>query len=176
MPHPEGFKRYQPTKEEKEAAREHRLYRKEQIMYEKEEKRLEKERKKNVKRELAVLLFMKKNDVKYYHHGRADSLLSEINEHITCLKSKKASWNVYDPYIWNYQGEGKNYTSRCLLGNLWNDSIFPTIYDVPLDGTYIFAVTDSGSRGLGSYNYIKAVPIEEDVHVPKVNPGGFFGL
>jgi hypothetical protein len=174
MSYPEGYVKYKPTKEELESARAHRLWRREQATYDKEERRWNKENKLNIKRELAVLLFMKKNDVGYYHHGRMDSMLSEINDHIKRLKEPDAKWQVYDPYIWNHQGEGNNTTSRCLLGNLWSGGgEFETIYDVPLDGTYKFAITDSGSRGLGSYNYIKAVKADEETYVPTVNPGAF---
>lgn len=169
-----SLKRPKISKEEIEEAKAYRLYRKEQIAYEKEEKAKVKLRKFNIKRELLVLNFMKKHDVKFYHHSKCDSMLSNINEHIVALKDNNANWCVYDPYIWNYQGEGYNYTSRCLLGNLWSSSSeFPTIYDVPLDGTYKFVITDSGSRGLGSYNYIQAIKVEEEVYVPKVNPGAF---
>ena len=173
------YRRSRPklTKEEKEYQRSCREYDRECRQREKEERKEKKLNRQNVKRELAVLAFMKKNDVKFYHHGREDSMLKTINNHIEQLKKPNASWQIYDPYIWNYQGEGRNYTSRCLLGNLWSRSEgFETIYDVPLDGSYKFYITDSGSRGLGSYDYIQAAKVDEPVYVPKVNPGGFFGF
>jgi len=145
------------TKQEKEEAKRLRFEEKENFKYyklqEKERKLYEKTEKQNIKRELSVLKFMQKNDVKYYHHSTEDSMLKKINEHIEAIKNG-SRWCIYDPYIWNYQGEGNNYTSRCLLGNLWYSiSGFESIYDVPLDGTYKFFITDSGQRGCGSYNY-----------------------
>ena len=170
---PEGMKRYKPSKEELEQNRSNRRYDKEQREYAKEERAAKKLEKQNVKRELTVLMFMKKNDVKNYHHSRVDSMLETINSRIESLKQPDARWREYDPYIWNHNGDTGNHTPKCLLGNLWDRGQFETIYDVPLDGTYQFAVTDSGSRGLGSYNYIKAVKTEEEVYVEKVNPGAF---
>lgn len=162
------------SKEEREQRARDRAYRKQEREYALEEKKSLQLKKLCVKRELQVLEFMKKTDVKYYHHSEIDSMLPKILHHIEILKKKDANWVVYDPYIWNYQGEGNNYTSRCLLSCLWRRSKeFPTIYDVPLDGSYEFAIMDSGQRGLGSYDYIKAVKVNEEIIVPKVNPGAF---
>lgn len=165
---------YKPTKEELAQRKADRLYQKDLRMYAAQEKAELKLRKANVKRELAVLKFMEKTDVKFYHHGIEDSMLSTIKKLIQELKEKNSNWQKYDPYIWNYKGEGHNYDSVCLMGNLWSSTKeFPSIYDVPLDGSYKFAITDSGSRGLGSYNYMEAVKSDEKVYVPIVNPGAF---
>jgi hypothetical protein len=174
---PEGYVKYKPTREEIEQNKRNRKYDKEQREYAAEERKENRIRKQNVKREIAVLKFMLKNDVKFYHHSTESSMLETIKRHLEALKEPDARWNVYDPYIWNRQGEGNNTTSRCLLGNLWDRTEdFETIYDVPLDGTYKFVITDSGSRGLGSYNYIRANKVDEEVYVQKVNPGAFRGF
>jgi len=164
------------SKEEIEQRKSDREYAKLQREYDKENRIAAKLKKENIKRELEVLNFMLKNDVKFYHHSTVDIMTNEVMGQITNLKITN-NWQAYDEYIWNHQGEGNNMTSRCLLRNLWRGTErFPTIYDVPLDGTYKFVITDSGQRGLGSYNYMKAVKVEDEVIVPKVNPGAFNGF
>lgn len=160
------------TVEEKAELKFNRESNKNRRIYEKEQKLKEKELKLKVKRELIVLNFMLKNDVMYHHHGRQDSTKRTITSAITKVKEIN-HYQEYDPYIWNYQGQGKNMTSISLLGNLFNSSEFETIYDVPLDGSYMFVIYDSGQRGLGTFNYIKPVLVEKTFEAPNVNPGGF---
>ena len=56
---------------------------------------------------------------------------------------------------------------------LFSSDEFESIYDVPLDGSYIFSIFDSGQRGLGSFNYIRVTKTENEIIVPYVNPGAF---
>jgi len=151
--------------------REHDKYMRER---EKEQKAFKKQQKILNKRELLILEFMLKSGVLYYHHGKSTPMEAEIKKQISKIK-EGFDWKEYNPYIWNYQGQGNNYMSRCLLGNLYTSgkTNFATIYDVPLDGTYKFVITDSGQRGSGSFDYIKPVLVSETVEVPYVNPGAF---
>ncbi len=128
--------------------------------------------KKNIARELAILNFMLKNDVLFHHHGVKDSCETKIKVRIDWLK-KDNIFQEYDSYIWNYQGDGKNYMPLSWLGFIFNSVDFNSIYDVPLDGSHEFYAYDSGMRGLGSFSYITAVKINKVIEVPKVNPGGF---
>jgi len=123
--------------------------------------------------ELDILLLMKKQDVMYLHHGQQESMMSNIDKTITKLKKDKTLYQEYDQYIWNYQGEGKNYLPICQFGCIFNSREFKTIYNVPLDGSYKFHIYDSGQRGLGSFNYITATKVEIEDKAPFVNPGGF---
>ena len=141
----------------------------------KEIKREEKELKLNIKRELAILMFMKKHDILNHHHGTKESSLDKINEAIEKVKTQN-KWEEYDSYIWNYQGEGNDRISICLMGNIFRSSEFKSIYDVPLDGTYKFHIYDTGQRGLGSFDHITATKVETPVQVPHVNPGAFFPI
>lgn len=163
------------TPEEKLEIKLNREYDKERRKEEKLEKQRLKLLKLNNKREITVLKFMLKNDVLYYHHGEADSMKKEIEKQLTLMKEGK-DFQEYHPYIWNYQGEGKNYLSRCKLGCIFSSSEFDEIYDVPLDGTYRFEIYDSGERGLGSFNRITAKKVEEPVKVPYVNPGAIIPI
>jgi len=140
----------------------------------KQNKVYDKQMREDQKRELAILEFMVKTDVLYYHHGRSESMAGKAKSQITKIK-KTGRYDERNSYIWNYYGEGNNTMSRSLLGNLFNSGStdFETIYDVPLDGTYKFVVWDSGQRGLGSFDYIKPVKVEEQVKVPYVSPGAF---
>lgn len=157
------------TKEEKQRDKENRRYQREQNKAEKKHKAL-------IRRELKILKYMLKTDVLYYHHGTSNSLKSKILEEIKYLKERD-NYKKYHPYVWNYYGEGKSYMSLCLLGNLWSStSEFETIYDVPLDGTYVFYVYDSGQRGLGSFDYMKAKRVEVETKVPYVNPGNIIPI
>lgn len=148
---------------------------KEDRLREKESKLIAKQTKLDNKRELNILKFMLKHDVLYYHHNTSDSSKTKILKQIEAVK-RGDGHKEYDSYIWNYQGEGKNYMSRCLLGNIFSSSEFETIYDVPLDGTYSFHIYDSGQRGLGSFNRIKAEKVEVKPLVPYVNPGALIPI
>lgn len=136
-------------------------------------KKIDNENKLAIKKELAILNFMKKTDVYYYHHNRKESLKSLIKEKITSIKETNNP-KEYNSYIWNYQDS--DYMSKSLLGNIFSSSEFETIYDVPLDGTYIFSVYDSGTRGLCSFNRITVTKIEEELNVPYVNPGALIPI
>lgn len=158
------------TKEEKAQAKELRAVRR----YQREQEAEEKAYRGLVKREVKILKFMLKSGVGYHHHGRVDMLDAKVKEQMTALQVPNPRWNVYEPYLWNYTADKRSYNSRCLLGNLWDATEeFKTIYDVPLDGTYRLVVTDSGARGLGSYNYMKAVKVGEKFEAQEVDPGAF---
>jgi len=122
-------------------------------------------------RELAILGYMVKSGTFYYHHGEADNMHPEIIKAMTYVMENKKH-TEYNSYIWNYQGEGNNDMSVSLFGKLWRHSDFETIYDVPLDGTWIFYGYDSGERGSGSFHRMSAHPAGKPPYVPKVNPGG----
>lgn len=159
--------------------RQHRLdsarRRREDCAVERERKAEERLHRANLKREIRVMECMLRVGVGYHHHGRVDDLSEEVRGHIARMKhDERPHWLVYDPYFWNHNADQSSYNSRCLLGNLWDRSCgFDSVYDVPLDGTYRFVVHDSGQRGLGSYNYMGAVRVEEEFSAPEVNPGAF---
>ena len=161
-------------KEEREYRESVRLERK----HESERKKLETERRKLFNREMKVLKYMAKTGVAYYHHNREDSMKDEVIRRIEKLNRRKSEGNLeateYDPYGWNW---GVRCPGLSLLGCVWSGtSEHETIYDVPLDGTYVFSVYDSGERGLGARNRITATKVEEPVKVPKVNPGAIFPI
>jgi hypothetical protein len=156
----------------KEAWDDEQRRKKEHAEYDRQERKAKRELNANLRREKKILTYMKKNDVLYYHHDRSDSSMKQIE---SALKSvKDGNYEEYDSYIWNRQGEGNSYMPLCQFHNIYRAvDGFDTIYDVPLDGTYQFHIYDSGQRGLGSFNYITATKVEEEVAVPFVNPGGF---
>jgi hypothetical protein len=162
---PEALKEYKQNK----------IYDKERREDERKRKAEEKVHKSNVKRELTLLKYMLKHDVSYFHHGKEDSMKTSIQKQISYLQERNA-YREYDPYIWNRQGEGKNYNPLSHLGCLFSSNEFKDIYEVPLDGTYKFHIYDSGERGLGSFNRITATKIEQEVNVPYVNPGAMFPI
>lgn len=159
-----------------------------------EEDRQEKARlqthKKMLAKAKAVLSYMKKTDVLYYHHGKSESIMPKILKALDSLKLREGHYgdtvyfrikdkeislprhDAYHPYIWNYQGEGRNYLPKCQFECIWRGP-FESIYDVPLDGSYIFSIYDSGQRGLGSFDGITATKVTEKVYVPHVEPGGY---
>lgn len=162
--------------EELEQYKRNKQYDRERRQEEKDNKKAEIQNKKDVKREIALLTYMLKNDTRYHHHGTSDDLSKEIKDAIEYAK-QNTKWKVYNNYIWNYYGEGYNYMSLSLLGKLWQGKgEFETIYDVPLDGTYQFYSYDSGNRGLGSFHYITWKKKETEVNAPKVNPGGIIPI
>jgi DNA repair exonuclease SbcCD ATPase subunit len=165
----EHRKYMEETKEERKINREYDRRERQRVKEAKAEQKAEKIR---VKREIELLQFMLKNDTRYYHHGRSDSLNKEIQQRLDRMKEDKRH-DEYNNYIWNYQGEGKNYMPKSQLGYLWGSSEFNTIYDVPLDGSYVFYTYDSGQRGCGSFDYITVKKVEVKATVPYVNPGGF---
>jgi hypothetical protein len=157
-------------REEYERQREHRKWERE---YAKREREANRDLRGKLKREKEVLTFMLKNDVLYYHHNRSESMMEDIEKALNKVKIDKKH-QEYDPYIWNRQGEGNNYIPLCQFGNIFsNVDGFGSIYEVPLDGTYKFYIYDSGQRGLGSFNYITAKKVEQELKVPHVNSGGF---
>jgi hypothetical protein len=157
--------------EEKAQRKSNREYDREQRLRDKEEKEYQRNQKIKVKTELELLNYMLNNDTRYYHHKTFDSLKETIAETILWVK-KSGNSLVRDSYVWNYYGEGNNFMSAALLHNLWDGGeLFKTIYDVPLDGTYQFYVVDSGTRGLGSFDYMRCT--KTVAIVPQVNPGGF---
>lgn len=165
--------------EELAEIKQNRIYDKQRREEERDQKDQIKKLKGLAKRELAVLQFMLKTDVLRHHHGQADSQKKKIQAAIEAVKRNVIerlgeAWCKYDPYIWNYQGEGNNYNSRCHLDCLFSRALgFNSIYDVPLDGTYIFYCYDSGMRGLGTFDWISVKKVEDFPNVPKVNPGAF---
>jgi hypothetical protein len=136
----------------------------------KEQKRQERETKKHVKREIALLKYMLKTDVKYYHHEKSNSIKKDVERALAaCIETN--TYQEYNGYIYMYQTT--NYMPRVLLGHLWIADKFTSIYDVPLDGTYELYCFDSGSRGLGSFHYMSVCKKGENPFVPKVSPGSF---
>lgn len=126
-----------------------------------------------------ILKYMLKTDVLFYHHGRTDSMKDTVEKALTKvvngIKDKTYTHSEYHPYIWNYQGQGRNYIPLVQLNCLWKGP-FDTIYDVPLDGSYIFSVFDSGQRGSGSFHGITATKVTEQVEVSKVSPGSMIPI
>lgn len=163
------------TKEEREEEKQRAKWRKEDRIRERENKLLIKEEKRLYKKELEVLTFMKKTDVLYHHHGTSESMRKTIEEQIIRLKETKEP-TVYHQYIWNYRGEGNNRMLRSELGCLFRSSEFDTPHDVPLDGTYVFEMYDSGQRGCGSFHGLTVRKVEEKSYIPKVDPGGIIPI
>jgi hypothetical protein len=183
--------RIKRSREEREAIKEQR----DNARYWREQRRKTREArvfyKFNYNREIKVLEFMDKMGVQHLHHGQVSNHNEEVKKRIQILKGKVKELNdikneellgcnyhlihlEYEPYVWNRLGEGNNYLPLSHLGsNLWRSSDFDTIYDVPLDGTYMFYTYDSGERGLGSFDRISAKKVEEVVSAPGVDPGGF---
>jgi hypothetical protein len=147
------------AKEQAEEARYWRRVDKQDREERKQAKLDEKANKIAVKRELAILNFMAKTGFEMYYYGKPESRLDEVLKRIEDVKVTNSPLR-YDPYIWNRQGEGNNYLPQSQMGCIWNSSRFGTIYDVPLDGSYIFYAGDSGERGLGSFHYMSAKPKE----------------
>jgi hypothetical protein len=164
--------KYKQTPEEKAESKQRREWDREERKRLKLEKEESRKNKIAIKTELAILRFMLKTDVLYYHHGKQDSMKSVIKTTIQEIKETEQI-KEYNGYVWNYLGEGNNYLPKCQLGNLFSSDEFETIYDVPLDGSYIFSIFDSGQRGLGSFNYIRVTKTENEIIVPYVNPGAF---
>jgi hypothetical protein len=79
----------------------------------------------------------------------------------------------YDNYGWNW---GVSHPGLSLLGCIWSHRDFDDIYDVPLDGSHIFYVYDSGDRGCGSRSRITAKLAEKETVVPFVNPGALIPI
>lgn len=131
--------------------------------YEEIAKKEMRELKRRIKKELKILNFMKKNDVFYYHHNTSDSMKKLIIDSID--KIKKHNW-VLDQ-------DNKPY---CYLGCNFRSQEFEDIYDVPVDGTYIFYIYDSGQRGLGAIDFISVKKAEQNPHIPYVNPGSIIPI
>lgn len=163
------------TKEEREEEKQRAIWRKEDRIRERENKLVIKEEKRLYKKELEVLTFMKKTDVLYHHHGTSESMRKTIEEQITRLKETKEP-TVYHQYIWNYRGEGNNRMLRSELGCIFRSSEFDTPHDVPLDGTYVFEMYDSGQRGCGSFHGLTVRKVEEKSYIPKVDSGGIIPI
>lgn len=184
----EYYKSLSPSaKAELKRNRESDRYRRQE---DKEQRALLKAHKAMLSKAKAVLLYMKKTDVLYHHHGQSDSKMKDIIKALDGLKQTEHNvkyfrigdqetrlprHDAYHPYIWNYQGEGRNYLPICQFECIWRGP-FESIYDVPLDGSYIFSIYDSGQRGLGSFNGITATRVEEPVHVPQVSPGSIIPI
>lgn len=124
------------------------------------------------KRELKLLKFMLKTDVLEHHHGEQDSSVKTIKSRIERIKERN-EYTEYDPYGWNW---GLSYPGLSLLGCRWSSSFFESIYDVPLDGSYIFYIYDSGERGSGSKNRMTAKKVDVAPYVPYVNPGAIIPI
>lgn len=156
-------------------SKEERQARQEIKAYERKEAVAAKEHKVNVRRELKLLKFMLKTDVLNHHHGRSESMRDAIEKQIAYLKTRDKH-TEYDPYYWNYSEGGTSQMPLCFLGCLPSISGFDSIYDVPLDGSYVFYIYDSGQRGLGSYNRIACKLAAIEVSIPKVNPGALIPI
>jgi hypothetical protein len=148
-------------KKERAELRELALWKREQARKDREHKRL-------VNRELKVLKFMKKTGILYYHHNKVDSWANSIKSIIEKVKEEKRYYN----WEWN-TGE---YVPACHIGCRFRSDEFDSIYDVPLDGSYIFQAYDSGERGLGAKDRLTAVKVEEKPYVPYVNPGAIIPI
>jgi hypothetical protein len=161
--------------EDKERLKKERRWRMEDNQTRREEKQEQRQQKLDNKAELAILQYMLKTDVLSYHHGYSESLKEEVQKQIAKLK-ESGKHKEYDPYIWNRQGEGNNYMSLSVMRRIWHHIDFHTIYEVPLDGSYIFYAYDSGDRGSGSYNRISCHKVDEEPYVKKVNPGSYLNF
>jgi len=157
---------------EKERRAEEASYRKSDRERNRPQKAEDKRHRDGKKRELAILTYMAKTNVLDHHHGRQDSLLEKIKSRIAIIKSKD-QFTEYDPYGWNW---GLTRPGLSLLGCRWSSGEFNDIYDVPLDGSYVFYVYDSGERGLGSKDRITAKKAEVATSVPYVNPGAIIPI
>ncbi len=159
---PEGLEEYKYNKECDKARRKEARREKEEL---KTQKILN-------KRELAILEYMKASGVLYYHHSKSDKLFESLDKGREYIKSE-GTHLVYHPYFWNHNEKQSSYMPVCLLGRLWNHSDFTSIYDVPLDGSWIFYAYDAGERGLGSFQRISAYLKGELPYAPNVYPGYF---
>jgi hypothetical protein len=157
---------------EKEQRAEQASYRKSDRERNRIQKTEDKKHRDGKKRELAILNYMAKTNVLDHHHGRKDSLLEKIKSRIAIIKDRD-QFTEYDPYGWNW---GLSYPGLSLLGCRWSSGEFTDIYDVPLDGSYVFYVYDSGERGLGSKNRMTAKKVESATSVPYVNPGAIIPI
>lgn len=176
--------------EEKEQRKKEARWRKEDAIENRRQKALLRDHKAKLARAKAVLLYMKKTDVLYHHHSQSDSMMKDIDQALDSLKQPNRNTvhfridgeykeyprhDEYNSYIWNYQGEGHSYLPLCQFGCIWRGP-FDTIYDTPLDGSFIFSIYDSGQRGLGSFNGITATPVEKPAYVPVVSPGNIIPI
>jgi hypothetical protein len=148
-------------------------------MTKQEERRLDKqikqhqrEQKNMFAEEQRIIQFMKKTGVEYHHHSKKDlidmkPILKELNRQKPIFKTADGPTD----YWATFHGRG-----LALLDCNWSSSEFETIYDVPLDGTYIFQIYDSGHRGYGSKNNITAIETGRQPYVPYVNPGAIIPI
>ena len=135
----------------------------------KEERKEARVLKLEIKRELSILKYMLKTGVICRHHNQEVSERKEIEAAI--VRVKEGRHKYYEEYSSHYKVDSMLGESH--LGHIWNHSEFNTIYDVPLDGSYIFHSYDSGIRGSGSRFYLTATKVSEKFEVPHVDPGGF---
>jgi hypothetical protein len=156
------------SKEQKKELALERAKLRELALWEREQARKDREHKRLVNRELKVLKFMKKTGVLYYHHNKVDSWANSIKSIIEQVKEEKR----YHIYEWT-TGE---HVPFCHIGCRFRSNEFDSIYDVPLDGSYIFQAYDSGERGLGAKDRLTAVKVEEKPYVPYVNPGAIIPI
>ncbi len=146
-------------------------WKKEERARERARKEEEKKHKALIARELSVLEFMKRTGFYYYHHGAVDNIEDLVERAIK--RVKEGEWQEYNLYAWLHQIDKSNYMSICQFGKLWRHSEFDSIYDVPLDGSWLFYSYDSGERGAGAFHRISAYKKDEKPKLPFVNPGGF---
>ena len=124
----------------------------------------QREQKRKHKKDLALLRYMKKTGLKFYHHNTHDGMIGEVKK---ALKECRESKPNFDQDYW---ARYRMY-SDTLFDCVWSHDEFETIYDVPLDGTYRFHIYDSGRRGYGAKNNITTTKNEQP-DIPEVNPGG----
>lgn len=146
-----------------------------------EEKKYFNNIKKLAKKELAILKFMYKTDVFFFHHNTKDSLRLEIKNRIQIISKSLIDnspiYKEYNSYWMYYNNEQSHYMPMSLLYNYtWINDTFPSIYDVPLDGSYLFYCYDSGLRGLGSMNRISVEKSENEFKIPFVNSGAMIPI
>lgn len=118
------------------------------------------------KRELAILRFMKKTGVSISHYGKVDNFDEVVKSKLERLYKSRLSAHPESTIIHQEYNEYTKFMPLCHLGCKWDGEPFKTIYDVPLDGSYVFYVYDSGERGLGAFHRISA--IESNKEIPLV--------
>ena len=162
----------QKSPEELEEYKRQKEYQKERRLRDKEDRAYKKAQTALNKREMTILKYMLKTGVSYYHHKTSDDLVDSVKKAIEHIKTEGVHTRR-DSYYWNRNAEQSGRMPLSFLGKLWSHNQFETIYDVPLDGSWIFYGYDSGERGLGSFHRISVHPVGDCPFVPKVNPGGF---
>ena len=126
-----------------------------------------------ITKELAILQFMYEDGdlTRHFHHGESNPLKMEIGHRIEVMLNLGTTTEFNEYAASRNSGDSQLPLSQ--LGCLWRHDKFPSIYDVPLDGTWRFFTYDSGERGLGAFNRISAFDAKALPAITKVYPGEF---